>query len=94
MDGENGDHRQLRASGMRATDTSARRGDARPRFEVRDNAVRQDGRPDRAKSRARRESNLGFRVGGKVVERLVDVGRRSPPAMCSRGWTARTSGTP
>ena len=47
MDGENGDHRQLRASGVRAAGASARRGDARPRPGGADDAVRQDGRPDR-----------------------------------------------
>src|SRR4051794_7252760 len=73
MDGENGDHRQLGASGMRAAGTSARQATL-----VRALGVQMT-QFDRTAAltgeiQSRRESNLGFRVGGKVIERLVDVG--------------------
>jgi multidrug efflux pump subunit AcrA (membrane-fusion protein) len=43
--------------------------------------------------RARYESDLGFRVSGKVVARLVDIGVSVKRATCWPGSTSRNTAT-
>ena len=43
--------------------------------------------------RPRYESDIGFRVAGKIVARAVDVGVSVRRATCWRGSTSRTIGT-